>query len=125
MWKAKNRQRRGRRSLHDPSNQTDAESAVVAPLIAPAKRSDRRRGVNVRQVTSGLLDVLESGRPRWHLPKDPPPQSTAYDDVVLWGWDGTRQRINGELYARLRQPEGREPAPSAAIVDRQSVRPGK
>ncbi|WP_420892869.1 transposase, partial [Pseudomonas mediterranea] len=47
--------------LRYPSELTDAEWALVEPLIPPAKRGGRRREVNVREVVNGLLYVLSTG----------------------------------------------------------------
>lgn len=121
MWKVENRQRYERKGLRYPSDLTDGEWVLIEPLIPPARRGGRHRTVNLRQVVNGLLYVLETGCPWRHLPKDLPPKSTVYDYFDLWEWDGTLQRMHDELYRRLREAEGREPTPSAAIVDSQSV----
>src|SRR3712207_9076434 len=61
MWTAADRDRYGRDGLRYPSDLTDAEWALIAPLIRPAKRGGRRRSVDVREVMNGLLYVLETG----------------------------------------------------------------
>jgi Putative transposase of IS4/5 family (DUF4096) len=66
MWTAADRERYGRGGLRYPSDLTDAEWALVAPLIRPAKRGGRRRSVDVRAVMDGLLYVLETGC-QWRL----------------------------------------------------------
>ena len=50
MWTVKNRKRYDRSRLRYPSDLTDEEWALVAPLIPPAKRGGNRRHVNVRDV---------------------------------------------------------------------------
>ncbi len=77
---------------------SDAERALIAPLIPPAKRGGRPRDVNLREVMNGVLYVLETGYQRRALPKDPPPRSTAHDDLMLWDRDGTLERTHHELY---------------------------
>ena len=56
------------------------------------------------------------------LPKDLPPKSTAHYYFVLWDYDGTLQRIHHALYVAVREGEGREASPSAAVIDSQSAR---
>jgi putative transposase len=56
------------------------------------------------------------------LPQDFPPWKTVYDWFRRWRIDGTWERLNAELRERLRLGLGRDPNPSAAIVDSQSVR---
>ena len=122
MWTKETRGRYDRRGLRYPSDLTDAEWALIAPLIPPAKRGGRRREVDVREVLNGLLYVLETGCPWRHLPKDFPPKSTVHGYFDLWAWDGTLERIHEALYLALREKEGREASPSAAIIDSQSAR---
>ena len=98
MWNEETRGRYDRRGLRYPSDLTDAEWALIAPMIPPAKRGGRRREVNVREVLNGLLYVLETGCPWRHLPKDFPPKSTVHGYFDLWAWDGTLERMHEALY---------------------------
>ena len=122
MWTAENRWRYERRGLRYPSDLTDAEWALIGAMIPPAKRGGRKREVDVREVVNGLLYVLETGCPWRHLPKDFPPKSTVHGYFDLWSWDGTLERIHDALYVALRDKEGREASPSAAIIDSQSAK---
>jgi transposase len=45
MWTAEHRRARDRRSLRYPSDMTDAEWSLVAPLIPAATRGGRRRSI--------------------------------------------------------------------------------
>ena len=56
------------------------------------------------------------------LPKDLPPLRIVYWYFMQWKKDGTSDRINDLLRGGLRVAEGRQRQPSAAIIDRQSVR---
>jgi putative transposase len=57
------------------------------------------------------------------LPRDFPPWKTVYDWFRRrWRIDGTFERLNAELRERLRSRLGRDPNPSAAIVDSQSIK---
>ena len=122
MWTAEHRRAADRRGLRYPSDLTDAEWALVAPMIPPAKHGGRKRLVDVREVLNGIFYVLSTGC-QWNaLPKDLPPKSTVYDYFDLWEWDGTLERIHYELYIAIRDQEGREASPSAAVIDSQSAK---
>ncbi len=82
MWNDEDRQRYDRRGLRYPSDLTDAEWALIEPLIPPAKRGGRRRSVDLREVVQGLLYVLETGCQWRHLPTDFPPRSTVWEYFV-------------------------------------------
>jgi transposase len=122
MWTTTNRARYDRSKLRYPSDLTDAEWALVAPLIPPAKRGGDKRTVNIREVVNGLLYVLSTGCQWRAIPKDLPPRSTVHGYFDLWTWDGTLDRIHFALYQRCREQAGREVQPSAAIIDSQSVK---
>jgi len=122
MWTADHRRVADRQGLRHPSDLTDAEWALVEPLIPPAKRGGRRRSVNVREVLNGIFYVLSTGCQWPALPKDLPPKSTVYDYFDLWEWDGTLERIHHALYVQVREREGREASPTAAIIDSQSAK---
>lgn len=111
-----------RRGFRYPSDLTDAEWALVAPLIPPAKHGGRHREVNVREVLNAIFYVLSTGCQWMALPKDLPPKSTAHNYFMLWDWDGTLERIHHALYVAMRETAGREASPSAAIIDSQSAK---
>ena len=111
-----------RRGLRYPSDLIDAEWALIEPLIPPAKHGGRPREVNVREVLNGIFYLLWTGCQWPALPKDLPPKSTVYDYFDLWEWDGTLERIHHALYVAVREREGREASPSAAVIDSQSAK---
>ena len=122
MWTADHRRMADRKGLRYPSDLTDAEWALVEPLIPPAKHGGRKRSVDVREVLNGIFYVLSTGCQWPALPKDLPPKSTVYDYFDLWEWNGTLERIHHALYVAVRELEGREASPSAAIIDSQSAK---
>src|SRR5688572_24941192 len=61
MWKPEHRAAADRGGLRYPSDMTDAEWALVAPLIRPAKRGGRPRTVDVREVLNAIFYVLWTG----------------------------------------------------------------
>src|SRR3954471_18178101 len=69
MWKPEHRATADRRGLRYESDLTEAEWALVAPLIRPAKCGGRRRTVNVREVLNAIFYVLWAGCQWKALPK--------------------------------------------------------
>ena len=63
MWKPEHRLAADRRGLRYPSDLTDAEWALIAPSIPPARRGGRKREVNVREVFNAIFYVLVDGLP--------------------------------------------------------------
>jgi transposase len=122
MWTVEQRQTHDRAGLRYPSDLTDAEWALVEPLIPPAKRGGRQRTVDVREVLDGLLYVLATGCQWRALPKDLPPRSTVHDYLTLWARDGTLGRLHHTLFVQVREQAGKEASPTAAIIDSQSVK---
>jgi transposase len=104
------------------SDMTEEEWVLVAPLIPPAKRGGRRREVNVREIINAMFYVLWTGCQWKALPKDFPPKSTVHWYLMLWNWDGTLERIHHALYVAVREQDGREASPTAAIIDSQSAK---
>ena len=98
MWTRKNRSLYDRKGLRYPSDLTDPEWALIAPLIPPAKRGGRKREVDVREILNGILYVLGTGCQWRALPKDLPPKSTVHNYFTLWEWEGTLDRIHHHLY---------------------------
>ena len=85
MWTDENRPRYNRDHLRYPSDTSDEEWALIAPLIPAAKRGGRRREVDIRAVFNGITYVLSTGCQWRYVPKDLPPKSTLYDYFCLWG----------------------------------------
>jgi transposase len=122
MWTKENRARYDRGKLRYPSDVTEAEWALIEPLIPPGKRGGGKRRVDMREVVNGLLYVLSTGCQWRAIPKDLPPKSTVHGYFDLWTYDGTLDRIHDELYVKCREAEGREASPTAAVIDSQSVK---
>ena len=97
MWKPEHRLAADRSCLRYPSDLTEAEWAIVAPMIPPARHGGRRRSVNVREVLNGIFYVLWTGCQWKALPKDLPPKSTVHDYLELWNCDGTLEHIHHAL----------------------------
>lgn len=107
-----------------PSDLTLDQWNLVAPLLPP-ERTDhlgRPRDVDLREVVNAILYLNRSGCQWDMLPHDLPPKSTAFRYFAQWRDDGTWQRIIDALRTQIRVAAGREPTPSAACLDSQSVK---
>src|ERR1700757_1129403 len=122
MWTPEHRLAAERSGLRYPSDLTDAEWAIVEPMIPPARHGGRKRSVNVREVLNGIFYILWTGCQWKALPKDLPPKSTGHDYLELWNLDGTLERIHHALYVAVREQEGREASPTVAIIDSQTAK---
>ena len=101
---------------------TDAQWSIVEPLIPGCKHGGRPRQVDMREVLNTILYLNRTGCQWDLLPHDLLPKSTVYDYFAAWRDDGTWQRMMDALRAQVRVAEGREPTPSAASIDSQSVK---
>jgi transposase len=61
MWTNENRARYDRDHSRYPSDVTDAEWALIAPLIPPARRGGRRREVDGRNLVDGCQSASNFG----------------------------------------------------------------
>jgi transposase len=107
-----------------PSQITDAMWAVVEPLL-PARdprRGGRPRIHQNRPVLDAIFYVLRSGCQWRMIPHDLVPWWTAYRWYRTWAADGTWDRLHDGLRAAARIAAGRDPGPSAAVLDAQSVK---
>lgn len=105
-----------------PTDLTDEQWTVLAPLLPPPKPGGRPRSVDLREIVNALLYVLRTGCPWRSLPHDLPPWSTVWTYFRCWRDDGTLDRLHEHLRSQVRQAAGRDPRPSAVILDSQSVK---
>lgn len=105
-----------------PTDLTDAQWAIIALLLPPAKHGGRPRTVNLREVVNTILYLNRTGCQWDMLPHDLQPKSTAYEYFAQWRDDGTMTKIVDALRTQARQAAGREDTPSAACIDSQSVK---
>jgi len=76
----------------------------------------------MREVVNAILYLNRSGCQWEMLPHDLLPKSTVYDSCARWRDDGTWATLLKALREQTRRQAGREPTPSAACIDSQSVK---
>jgi putative transposase len=107
---------------HYPSDLTEPQWTLLAPLIPPPKPGGRPRRIDMRQVVNAVFYVDRTGCQWRYLPKEYPNWKTVYWYFTRWQDDGTWERMTDALRRQLRQKLGRDPEPSAGIVDSQSAK---
>jgi transposase len=108
-----------------PSDLTDEQWGLIVPLLSPTEGSPRGgqpRRVDLREVVNAILCLLRTGCAWRHMPREFPAWQTVYGYFSRWRDDGTNARIHDALRETVRRSEGRKAAPSAGIVDSQSLR---
>lgn len=105
-----------------PSDLTDAEWQWIKDAIPGETGGGRHRDTDMRQVVNGILYLLRSGCSWRMLPKDFPPYTTVYEYYSRWRKDGTVIRLHDALRRQVRVESGRDPEPSAGVIDSQSVK---
>lgn len=105
-----------------PSDVTDEQWALVEPLIPAAKHGGAPRTVDMRLVFNTILYVNKTGCQWAMIPKDLAKRSTAFDYFSAWKKDGMWQNILDTLRRHVRKAAGREPEPSKAAIDSQTVK---
>lgn len=104
------------------SDCTDKEWDIIAPDLAQTPGPGRKRTVNLRQVVNAIFYRVRTGCQWRMLPKEFPDWRHVWYYYKKWTADGTWERLNDLLRRRLRQLVGKEPDPSLAILDSQSVK---
>lgn len=105
-----------------PTDVSDEEWEVLKAHLPEPSQRGAPRTVNLREIMNALKYLGRSGCQWRMLPHDLPPWQTVYDYFSRWRDDGTWERINRELRIEVRELDGRNGEPSAAILDSQSVK---
>ncbi len=112
-------------AVYPSSSVTDAQWALLEPLLPPFGNTEGRGGRPEKHCRRVVLDaifyVVRGGIAWRQLPAEFPPASTVWAIFARWVRAGAWQRIHDALRDRTRVRGGRHPLPSAAIIDSQSV----
>lgn len=103
------------------SDMRDEEWAILEPLLAPQQQG-RPRKHSLRSICNAIRYVQRTGCQWRLLPSDFPPWLVVY--MTLWRWRnrGLWEQVMHELRKRVRMQAGRNPDPTLAIIDSQSVK---
>lgn len=110
------------RLKHYPSDLSDFQWDLLKDEIPPAKHGGRPRKSNIREILNAIFFIMRTGCQWDSLPEGFPPKSTVFLYFQTWQKDGTLERINDALRRQVRTAAGRDPEPSRAIIDSQSVK---
>jgi putative transposase len=106
-----------------PTDLNNKQWGRLATLFAlPTSGRGRPRTWTYREILTAIFYLVRSGEAWRLLPHDFPPWQTVYGYYWRWRNNGLWDTLNTALVRAVRQQEGREPQPSAAIIDSQSVK---
>ena len=105
-----------------PSDLSEAEWKLLEQHLPASKRRGRPRIHSPRAILNAVFYILKSGCQWRMLPRDFPPWKTVHHYFRRWRIDGTWKKLHAALRDRVRVRAGREPQPSAGVVDSQSVK---
>lgn len=103
-----------------PSDLSDEQWELIEPLLT--KTMGRRPSVDRREIVNAILYLVRTGCQWRYLPDSFPSWSTVHSCYRRWRLDGTLDRLHDALRRQVRLSAGREPEPSLAVVDSQSVK---
>ena len=121
-WTETARREHDRRRLRYTSDCTDAEWAIIAPLLARTTKVGRPRLHRARDLWNAIQYLAATGCQWAQLPRDFPPFTTVQYHFYRMRDNGLLDAINAVLVAGVRVAEGREAEPTAGIIDSQSVK---
>ena len=113
-----------------PSDLSNARWGLIEP-VPTAWRLERRGRApdfgrpprhDLREIMNAILYVDRTGCQWAYLPHDFPPWQSVYGYFASWQKDGVFAQLNGLLRELVRQQAGRSAAPSAGVIDAQSVK---
>lgn len=122
MWSPTARAKYSRAHLRYGGDVTDAEWQLIVPHLPRPSRWGRKRRWCLREIVNAIFDVLRTGCQWRQLPDSFPPWR------AVWRWfarlrdGGFFEQLNHHLVQADRVRVGREPCPSAAVIDSQSVK---
>jgi putative transposase len=112
--------------INYPTNLTDEEWNQIKSLVPKPKSGKGKRGRPIRNdrrtLVNAVFYVVRAGCAWRLLPKDFGPWQTVYGYFRQWSQDWTWTFIHDTLRDQVRYTEGRNVAPTAAILDSQSVK---
>jgi putative transposase len=104
------------------SDLTEKQWEMLKALIPEPSLEGRRPFVERREIVNAILYVLRSGCPWRLLPHEFPAWQTVYWYFRRWQREGVWEQMLHRLRRQTREALGRDPEPSAAVIDSQSIK---
>jgi transposase len=103
---------------------SDRQWAAIEPLlpVRNPRHGGRPLKFDRRLILDTILYVLRTGCAWRHVPHDLAPWDAAYRWFAAWSADGTWRRVHAALRERVREHDGRDRQPTAAVLDSQSAK---
>ena len=111
-----------RRARRYPSDTSDKQWAVIEPLLPPVNTGGRPEKHPRRAIVDAILYVVRTGCSWRQLPTDFPPWQTVYWHFTSWEEAKVTEKILAAVRGQLRAQQGRDPEPTAGLVDSQTVK---
>ncbi|WP_211879617.1 IS5 family transposase [Pseudarthrobacter albicanus] len=115
-----------RRERRYPTDITDAQWGLIDALLPDPGfikgAGGRPEARSRRQIVDAILYMVDNGIKWRAMPADFPPHSTVFKYFTRWEAAGATGTILDTLRGRVRLAEGRNAAPTAAVIDSASVR---
>ena len=124
-WDKTNRTKYDYKTGRYPSDMTNAQWAVIEPLVPLPKHGGRPRTTDMREVINAISYIARTGCQWRLLPQPFPPWTTVQRYFYEWTKTGVLAEMNDIMVASVRTAEGRFPDPTAGVIDSQSVKPLK
>ena len=112
-----------------PSDLSDARWALIEPILAAWRKAriDRRptgkpAPTELREIFNAILYLNRTGIAWKYLPHDFPPHGTVYSHYAAWRDEGIFAQLGYTLTGLARVKEGRNPEPTASVIDSQSIK---
>jgi putative transposase len=104
------------------SDLTEEQWKILCPLLPPESLVGRPNIWSLRFIINAIRYIDRAGCAWRLLPSDLPPWQTVYYHFRKWTKAGIWIQINEHLKQKIRENVGRNPSPSAAVIDSQSVK---
>jgi transposase len=110
-----------------PTDLSDARWALIEPTLTTWRQARKGLGIapikhDLREIVNAILYVNRTGIAWEYMPHDFPPHKTVYDYYRMWEQQGIAETIHDLLRGKVRKAAGRPAAPSAALMDSQTVK---
>jgi transposase len=104
-----------------PSDVSDDEWAFVAPYLTLMREDAPQRDYSLRELFNGLRYIVRTGVQWRYMAHDMPPWHTIYQQTQRWLKAGVFEAMVHDLRMLMREIDGRNPHPSAAILDSRTL----